>query len=191
MGARQGAAVSHGRAAAADPERAFALVYEEHFDSVYRLAFRFGVPAAEVEDVAQKVFVVAHRRITGGEQVENVGGWLRGITVRVVSQHRRWRRVRRLKAWLVKSTAEAQAPVPRTPERAAHAHRTQRAVGEVLEHMSPKLREVLVLSDVEEHTQGEVAELLGISVNTVRSRRRLAREQFQRLWNERAEVQHG
>jgi len=189
--ARQGAAVSPGRAAVADPERAFERVYEEHFDCVYRLAWRFGVPAAEVEDVAQRVFLVAHRRLTGGEQVDNVGGWLRGITVRVASQHRRWRRVRRVKAWLVKSTAEAQAPVPPTPERDAQAHRTQRAVGEVLEQMSPKLREVLVLSDVEDCTQGEVAGLLGISVNTVRSRRRLAREQFQRLWGQRAEVQHG
>jgi DNA-directed RNA polymerase specialized sigma24 family protein len=48
--------------------------------------------------------------------------------------------------------------------------------------MSPKLREVLVLSELEELDLTEVAMILDIPKNTVRSRRKLARDQFARLW---------
>ncbi len=59
-------------------------------------------------------------------------------------------------------------------------------IGEVLRTLSPKLRSVLVLADIEECSLAEVAEAVGAPINTVRSRRRLAREAFQREWERRA-----
>jgi RNA polymerase sigma-70 factor, ECF subfamily len=170
-------------------DAAWRAVYDEHFEQVYRLACRFGVPLADVEDVVQRAFVVAHRRIQEIDEVRNVGAWLRAIVVRVVAEHRRWQRVRRLKQWVLRASAELeQSAAARTPERDAAAHEAQALVASVLARMSPKLRDVLVLLELEQLDLAETAETLAIPVNTVRSRRRLAREQFQRLW---AEVDHG
>lgn len=164
-----------------DRDAAWRALYDEQFAQVYRLVCRFGVPFADVEDVAQRVFVVAYRRVQEIDDVRNVAAWLRAIVVRVVAEHRRWLRVRRVKQWVLRASAEVErAPQP-TPERDAAAQEAQRTVAAVLAQMSPKLRDVLVLLELEQLDLREAAETLGIPANTVRSRRRLAREQFQRI----------
>ena len=168
----------------ADRNQAWRILYDEQFEVIYRLVRRSGVLPAEAEDVAQRVFVRAHERLLEVEDVQSVRAWLRGIAVRVVSEHHRWRRIRRLKEWLLRASAEAVAPPP-SPEQEAEAARVQAEIGAVLARMSAKLRAVLVLSDLEELGPTEVAEILAIPVNTVRSRRRLAREEFRRLWTGR------
>jgi RNA polymerase sigma-70 factor, ECF subfamily len=166
-----------------DRERAWRELYAQYFDSIYRLVCRFGVPMTDVEDITQSVFVRAHKRVQEVAEVRDVGAWLRGIAVRAVAEHLRWRRVRRVKQWLVRASAETQAV--RTPEAQAASAQAERLVGEVLAEMSGKLRSALVLLDIEECSLEEAAQILGIPLNTVRSRRRLAREQFERLWTAR------
>ena len=171
---------------ASERDRAWRALYQEHVERIYRLVCRFGVEPGEVEDVTQKTFVIAHQRLQEIDDVENVGAWLRGIAVKVIGHHRRWHRVRRVKNWLVQATfgEEASAP-PQTPEGGVASQEDQGRVRSILSEMSPKLREVLVLTEIEECQPAEVAEVLGIPVNTVRSRKRLAKEEFQRLWGER------
>src|SRR5262245_11836835 len=41
----------------------FEGIYEAHFDFVWRNARRLGVPAANVDDAVQEVFLVVHRRL--------------------------------------------------------------------------------------------------------------------------------
>jgi RNA polymerase sigma-70 factor, ECF subfamily len=163
-------------------DHAWRALYDAEFSRVYRLACRFGVPAAEVEDVTQQVFVVAHRRIAEMEEVSNLRAWLRGIAVKVVADHHRWRRVRRIKAWLVEALYLEADAGRTTPAREAEQAELRERIAEVLRTLSPKLRSVLVLADIEECSLAEVAEAVGAPVNTVRSRRRLAREAFQREW---------
>jgi RNA polymerase sigma-70 factor (ECF subfamily) len=160
-------------------------LWTDHFRWISRLVLRLGVPFSEVEDVTQNVFLRAHDHLTELREVQNVGGWLRGVTVRVVSEHRRWRRVRRIKDWLLQSRVAEDLVPTATPEQNAEALRAHRLVSELLDQMGPKLREVLVLMDLEQCTPLEVAETLGLPVNTVKSRRRLAREEFQRLHEKR------
>ena len=171
---------------ATERDRAWRVLYQEHVDRIYRMVCRFGVEPGEVEDITQKTFIIAHQRMQEVESVENVGAWLRGIAVKVIGHHRRWSGVRRVKRWLVQATFgdEAAAP-PDTPEEGVASQEDQAKVRAVLEEMSPKLREVLVLTEIEDCQPAEVAQILGIPVNTVRSRKRLAKEEFQRLWGER------
>jgi len=165
-------------------DAAWRALYDEHFDPVYRLVCRLGVPLGDVEDVVQRAFVVAHRRIQQIEEVRNTGAWLRAIALRVVAEHRRWQRVRRVKHWVLRTSAEVDRAAASTPEREAATHEAQALVAALLARMSPKLRDVLVLLELEQLDLAETAESLGIPLNTVRSRRRLARAQFQRLWAE-------
>lgn len=165
---------------------AWRALYDAEFSRVYRLACRFGVPGPEVEDVAQQVFVVAHRRLAEMEQVSNLRAWLRGITVKVIADHHRWRRVRRIKGWLVEAIYTEADAGQASPAREVEQAEMREQIADVLRTLSPKLRSVLVLADIEECSLAEVAEAVGAPVNTVRSRRRLAREAFQREWERRA-----
>jgi RNA polymerase sigma-70 factor (ECF subfamily) len=166
---------------------AWRTLYDEHFDRVYRLVVRFGVPPGDVEDVTQQAFFIAYRRLREMADVQCVPAWLRGIVVRVASENYRWRHVRRVKQWLVEATVDTAWSRPARPDRSAEVSETQARVGQVLAAMSPKLRAVLVLLDLEGLSIAEVARTLGIPDNTVRSRRRLARRAFERLWR----AEHG
>src|SRR5690606_12085227 len=123
-----------------------------------------GVATADVEDVTQQVFVIAYRRLQEIDEVRSVPAWLRGIALRVTSDYHRWWRVRRAKQWLVEAT-EGRRAEPTTPERATEVARTQEQVNAVLRTMSPKLRAVLVLCDIEECSVSEAAEALAIPTN--------------------------
>jgi RNA polymerase sigma-70 factor (ECF subfamily) len=68
------------------------------------------------------------------------------------------------------------------PESDAAGLELQRRIHGVMGDLSSKLREVLVLTEIDGLRPQEAAEVLGIPVNTVRSRRRLAAEEFKRLW---------
>lgn len=165
-------------------ERAWNALYGEQVERIFRLACCLGVPPGDAEDVVQRVFVVVHRRRKELAGIDNLEGWLRGITVKVVADRRRWHRVRALKAALLRATVRSATERPATPEQSAASLQAQQLVQRVLGGMSPKLRDVLVLLDLEGCKPGEVAQVLGIPVNTVRSRARLARAEFSRRWQE-------
>lgn len=172
-------------ASAAEREQIWRTLYDESFDSIYRLVFSLGVSPEEIEDVVQRAFLIAYRRLQELSEsgVNHPRAWLRGIAVRVVSEHRRWRRVRRVKSWLLRATIDASTQERSiTPEDDARAAQARQLVHRVLARMSPKLRDVLVLLELEECPAQEVATILKIPANTVRSRKRLARQEFERLW---------
>jgi RNA polymerase sigma-70 factor, ECF subfamily len=166
------------RTRSSSKEEAWEALYRQHFGEVYRFVWRAGAPADEVEDLTQRAFVVAYERIDDLHQLTNARAWLRGIALRLLAAHRRWRKVRELKRWLVK----AEPPPPITPEQHVATDQLGELVRRALEGISPKLRDALVLCDMEDLTPAEAAEILGVPLNTVRSRRRLAREEFARAW---------
>jgi RNA polymerase sigma-70 factor (ECF subfamily) len=164
----------------ASVDEIWADLYEAHFDAVFRLVRRLGVLPGEAEDVTQRVFLRARDLLERSDEVVHPLAWLRAITVRVVAEHHRFWRLRRVKAWLVGTAFPAIAPP--TPEEDLGASETQREVSAVLARMSHKLRGVLVLLEIEELSVSEAAAVLGLPVNTVKSRRRLARAEFEKLW---------
>lgn len=162
----------------------FRELYERHFDGIYGLIARYGVAPGEVEDLTQRVFLVVHRRTEELREVKAPSAWLRAIAVRVVHEHYRWRRIRRIHSWVVEHSWAAREFELRTPENHTLAEESLNQVRQVLQRMSAKLRDTLVLVDLEELSPREAADILGIPTNTVRSRRSLARAEFRRLWQE-------
>ncbi len=149
--------------------------YDEHFDFVWRTLRRLGVPLASLEDAAQEVFVVAFRRQGEFEGRSSVKTWLFGIA---------WNRAREL-ARLARRRPEELlddvAVLGAEPDQERAAMRTEalRFVYRVLDELTPERRAVLVMAEVEEMTAPEMAEVLSIPLNTVYSRVRLARRDFE------------
>ncbi len=168
--------------------RAWRRLYDSEFQRAYRLILRSGVDPSDAEDLAQRAFVIVHRRLSEGDNVcnvgavRNVGAWVRGIVLKVVSEHYRWRKVRRLKNWLLPDVAGTSPGEVPNPESEAASLQQRARIAEVLGGMSHKLRDVLVLTEIEGLGPQEAAEVLGCPTNTVRSRRRLALEDFRRRW---------
>ena len=158
--------------------RSFRALYEAHVDFVWRNLRRLGVHEAEVEDRTQEVFVVAHRRF---DQFEDRGhgprAWLFQIVLRVASDARRHRR--RHPEDPDGGDALGHAAVD-APQADAILRREELSrLDAALETIDVGRRAVLVLHEIEEMTAPEIAQVLGIPLNTVYSRLRVARAELE------------
>lgn len=156
---------------------AFDAVYAEHFAFVWRALRRLGVREAHLDDASQEVWVVVHRRLGTYEGRSSLRTWLVGVAVRVASDHRRWRRRK-----------DPHEPMPDdppfaapglSPEGAAERAQAARALDALLDEIPEERRAVFVLTELEAMSAPEVSEALGIPVNTVYSRLRVARSEFE------------
>src|SRR5688572_19971061 len=67
----------------------FDELFLAHYGFVCRVLHSMGVDSASIEDLAQDVFVVLHRRLADYDQHRDVRSWLWGIARRVASMHER------------------------------------------------------------------------------------------------------
>ena len=154
-----------------------ARVYEDHFDFVWRSARRLGVPAGAVDDVVQDVFLVVHRQIAGFEGRSSVKTWLFGILRNLVLQQRRaWARRGREEV-LEETRVEGEQASPRDELEEIQARRALQAM---LDELGEERRAVFVLAELEQMSAPEIAEAMGIKLNTVYSRLRLARAEMEK-----------
>ena len=152
-------------------------VYETHFAFVWRTLRRLGVPESAADDAVQDVFVVVHRRLADFEGRSSLRTWLFGIAARVASDHRR--ALRRKGGLHEEVSAELPDASPGPHESAARSEAVRR-LEQVLDLLDDDRRAVFVLADLEQLTAPEIAAALGVNVNTVYTRLRAARDDFNR-----------
>ena len=157
--------------------RTLEAVYERHAGFVWRIVRRMGVPDHGVEDVMHEVFLVVHRRLPEYDGRVAITTWLYHLTRGVVSNHRRSREREQRRLQLVDPRPSAPAPDPEAQTRRGQAAAFVRSF---LEQLDPDKREVFELAELEGLPIPEVAELVGVNLNTAYSRLRAARQLFQR-----------
>jgi RNA polymerase sigma-70 factor, ECF subfamily len=168
-------------AGCSDPAQTLTALFRAHGDLVDRCLARAGVDPADRDDALQDVFLLAMRKLAVYDERGAARAWLVAIARRVASDRRRRnrRRVAREQAGYDVSSA------PPAPDIAASRREDAGFVQRFLRSLSPEMAECFVLCDIESMTAPEVAGALGVSVNTVYSRLRLARGKFRRALAER------
>ena len=157
-------------------------LFDSHLPFVWRNLRRLGVPESLVEDAAQDVFLVVHRRWDSWQaERSTVETWLFGIVLRVAHNHRRAQQ-RRL-AWLLPSHDRRVQESP-SPADGPAEHLAQREAAALFERAVATLdadkRALFLMIDVEQMTVPQAASALGINVNTAYWRLRKVRIAFRR-----------
>lgn len=156
--------------------QAFQALFRAHAPFVWRVLRRHGVAERELEDAAQEVFMVVHRKLAEFDGRAAMRTWIYGIAVRVARDGRRRAHVRR-------ERLGHELTEPSVSE-VAFEHTARRqllALAErALAQMSEDKREVFALYELDQLTMAEVAESLGIPESTALSRLYAAREEIQR-----------
>lgn len=149
---------------------------DAHFDAVWRLVRRLGVPENEADDAAQRAFVVAVRRL---DEIDpnRERAYLMGIAARTASETRRTLRRRREDA--VAEDAEWADPAP-DPESQIDRRRARARLDAIVASMPVEIGTVFVLREIEGMTLPEIAQMHGIPLGTATSRLRRARELFRK-----------
>jgi RNA polymerase sigma-70 factor (ECF subfamily) len=151
---------------------AFRTLYEKYRDKVYATAFRVVGRPEEAADLTQEIFVKAHGELRSFRFHSKFSTWLFRVSVNHAinranerERHARIRgRIARDEGGTVRSRA-----VPFLPK---FDERVQGAV----ETLSPKLRAIIALRYLEGLSYDEIAEVLEVSIGTVKSRLFLAHE---------------
>jgi len=155
-----------------DPE-AFAALVAEYRRPVYSYLLRCGVVAEDRDDLFQVVFLKIHRSAAQYRPDRPAHPWIFTIVANEVRTYWRRRKVRAL------VFASSEAPEPEDPspdgERAVDARETVAWLEEQIRELPLPQREVLILASLEGRPLGEVAEVLAIPLNTVKTHLRRAR----------------
>jgi RNA polymerase sigma-70 factor (ECF subfamily) len=157
----------------AAPRLDFASVYEEHFAFVWRSLRRLGVASAQLDDASQDVFLVIYRRLDDFEGRSSVKTWIFGIVLKIVRTYKRTA-ARKPTEPLEGDIAALASPA----EELTDAARAARLMHSLLDELDDAPRAVFVLSELEEMTAPEISAALGVNLNTVYSRLRAARRDF-------------
>lgn len=146
-----------------------------HYEVLWRFLRRMGVEEHQVEDAAQQVLIVFARRAADVPR-EAVRSFLLGTALRVALD---WRRkdARAGDAVTIDALREYAHPDP-DAEHVVAQREMRRLLDRVLDALSPELRAVFVLAELEEMTMAAIARALSIPPGTVASRLRRAREVF-------------
>jgi RNA polymerase sigma-70 factor (ECF subfamily) len=162
---------------------AFAALYETHFAFVWRCLRGLGVAAPQLEDAAQDVFVVVHQRLETFQHESSVRTWIFGIVRRIAYRYRRTAKRKAGAAPLEHEPATADpGPLERIQDVQAAAF-----VDGFSSQLEGRKREVFVLGVLEGLSVPEIAEALGVPLNTAYTRLRRARAEFRSALEQRLE----
>jgi RNA polymerase sigma-70 factor (ECF subfamily) len=168
------------------PDLGFDDVYAAHFAFVSRCLRGLGTPEASLEDAAQEVFLVVHRRLDQFSGESSVRTWLFGIVRRVASNQRRAVK-RQPPRQDIQPDSVAQPIEPLTPLEQIQNAEAAAFVERFLERLPNGQRDVFMLAVIEEMSIPEVADALSIRLNTAYTWLRRARARFREATAQRVD----
>lgn len=155
----------------------FERLYREHFNFACRSLRLLGVEPDGLEDAAQDVFGIASRRLAEFEGASSIKTWIFAIVQRVASNHRRT--YRRKRAPLEPLSPELAAGEGTSPETEAQAAQSAALVRAFADSLDEGRRALLVLGLIEGVPMRELADTLGIPLQTAYSRVRALRRSLE------------
>lgn len=161
------------KGATANAQQRLLAIFEAQYEFVWRALRRLGVPAANVEDGAQRVFIILANKLDAIEAGREVS-FLFGTARRVASDLRETERLERGR------NDELQADVAgdslEEPDALLERKRARELLDRVLDGLEPEQRAAFVLFELEGLRMVEIARILDVPLGTVASRLRRARE---------------
>jgi RNA polymerase sigma-70 factor (ECF subfamily) len=144
---------------------------------VYALALRLLDDQSEACDVVQEVFLKVFRNVASFRGQSTLKTWIYRITVNEAHNARRWFfRHRRAEVELDKNPDESRSWKEIIPDRSrspfdeAFDSEQHIMIEAALKRINPIFREAVALRDISDLAYEEIAEILGVSLGTVKSR---------------------
>ena len=160
----------------AGSDSAFDYLVTYYHSSVYNLVYSILSDSADAADVTQEVFMRVFRGIRGFRGSSSLKTWLYRVSVRQALNHRRWFWRHHRQQISIDAEGPERGPIceiedhEATPFEQCAAHETQLSVRKALAEVPPVFRSAVILRDLEGLSYEEVAEVLEVSVGTVKSR---------------------
>jgi RNA polymerase sigma-70 factor, ECF subfamily len=165
------------RAIGAGDQRAMHALYARHSVRVYRFVLRLTKDTSMADDLVSEVFLDVYRGARGFKAKSQVSTWLLAIARNKALSTMR----ARVDEQLDDEMATAIADPADDAETIADKHDRSAIVQHCLSKLSPIHREVLDLVYYHERSIDEVSQIVGVPVNTVKTRMFYARKRMETL----------
>lgn len=159
-------------------QQRFAALIRQHYQVLYRAAYRLTRSKVDAEDLVQEVCVRAYPRIGEIEGLEQPRSWLLRVLYRLFVDLRR--RYERKNVRAIDENEEFMSDGPSPAEEADRALDRWR-IEDAWQHLNHEQRLLLVLHDVEGYSLAEIHSMTGIKDGTIKSRLHRARVRLGRL----------
>jgi RNA polymerase sigma-70 factor (ECF subfamily) len=149
-----------------------------HQSAIYRFGTKMCRDEEDAKDIVQETMLAAARTIPEFRGGSAVSTWLYAIARSFCIKKRRTSKFAPERVESLEAHAEQAAEIAdprRTPEEDAAGRQLKVALEEAIAGLDPMYREVILLRDVEGLSAAEVAEVMGLSVEAVKSRLHRAR----------------
>ena len=173
----------------AGSEEAFAWLVARYHQPIYSLVYRIVNDPADAADTTQEVFLKVFRGIQHFHGDASLKTWMYSIAIREASNQRRWWFRHKARETSIEPADRPDAACERVPglkdrlvdghdspfESASHEE-VRAKVEQELRQVPEPYRTAVILRDIEELSYEEIAEVLGVSLGTVKSRLMRGRE---------------
>jgi RNA polymerase sigma-70 factor, ECF subfamily len=147
-------------------QEAFRLLYRRHVGPVRKLVYQLTTDLQVLDDLTQDVFLKVHRNLSKFRGDAKFSTWLFRIAYNVCQDHHR----RRGRNHRVVSLPVEDLPISAPDEEILSGVDREELVSRALETLTPDHRAVVILHDLQEKPQEEIAQILEVPVGTVKSR---------------------
>jgi len=164
-------------------EAAFEELIINYQDRIYNLCLYMLGNRHDAEDAAQDTFLKAYRSLNDFKPKASLYTWLYRIAVNTCIDHKRkpfFESIFRRSDTGTEMVIDYPSVLP-SPEKVYESKQIQYALQKALIKLSPKLRAVIVLKEMEGLSYEEIADTLDVSIGTVKSRISRAREELRTL----------
>jgi RNA polymerase sigma-70 factor, ECF subfamily len=162
---------------------AFGEIVLKYQNKIFNLCRYMLGNAHDAEDAAQDVFLKAFQALPRFQPEASLYTWLYRIATNTCIDYKK----KPVFESLFGSSEEGERLVhdrasdAPSPEKLYQSKQIDRALQEGLGRLSPKLRAIIILKEIEELSYEEIADTLDISMGTVKSRIARAREELQKF----------
>ncbi len=161
----------------AGAERDYELLIERFQQPVYNLALRLIFDPSDAGDIVQEVFLKIFRNVHLFRGQSSLRTWIYRIAVNEAHNRRRWIFRHKHNEVCLDDTSDSETPrecnLPGgdpSPFDYALTHENHALIVQALTRINPCFRDAVVLRDIEDLSYDEIAEILNISIGTVKSR---------------------
>jgi len=166
----------------ANEDAAYDELVRMYSSPIYHVAYRMTGDAAEASDAVQDIFLKVFRNIGGFKGEAALKTWIFKIAFsEILNRLRWWKRRHRDTTLSLDESPNGNVPghgvadAGPTPEEVLQAKERENAIQQALRRLSHEHRSIIVLRDIEGFSYSDIADVLGISMGTVKSRLARAR----------------
>lgn len=165
-------------------EEAFTQIFTLYQNSVFTKAKKIMQNDANAQDVVQETFLIVHKNLYQLRDLDLFYSWLMRITLSRCHMHFRKEKHYAKEAYDESILDQKEERAYLNPERSMQEKNEREILLQLIDTLSPKKADVIKMAYLKEMRMDEIAQALGVNVNTVKTRAKRGKADLQKAIKE-------